>query len=158
MGDKANFWPGMMPGSSDNSNAFLGHDLAMAGAGAGSEFTTAGSRSLTSSPRQGMTAEQREIKRQMDQARRDSKSVTRFKRSGSSPYLSSAEPTPGLNMPVYTTSMAPISLLAEPATSIPQPGYLSSSYGQPLEPDSTGLSTPSMYSTAVPQHHQPPPM
>ena len=163
MGDKTSFpWPGMMSGPSDNSNAFLGHDLAI-GSGSDTEFATnGGSRSMTGSPpRHNLTPEQREIRRQMDQARRGTKSATRYRRSGGSPYLSAADATaPGVSMPVYTSSMAPISLLARPATSIPQPSYLSAPYShQTLEPDTSGMQTSSMYSTSAPhqQHPQQPP-
>lgn len=144
-------WPHMM-GHADGSPNLLGHDLAMGPGSDGGYASTGGSRSAHDSPpRQPLSAEQRELKRQMDQARRESKSATRFRRSSSNPYL--ADTTTAINIPAYTSSTPPISLLAEPATtSVPGQNYLSP-YSQPLqESDSAGVpGVAHMYGHSMPQ-------
>lgn len=84
-----------------------------------------GSRSVTASPpRNNLTPEQRELKRQRDQARHSSKLQSRGRRTDStssvySPPVTLADMTTGASsMPVYTTAPAQISLLAE--SSAPQ--------------------------------------
>lgn len=88
----------------------------------GSDSSFTGSRSGTASPpRTSLSAEQRELKRQRDQARRDSKMHVRGRRAGSSSSSGVYSPPPSLavlssgapSMPVYT-SAGPVSLLAEP--------------------------------------------
>lgn len=113
------------------------------------------SRSATSSPPR-MTAEQRELKRQRDQARRDSKLSARYHRAGSqgsqsgyevtSPPASQADfiGTSSLpSMPVYTTAPTDISLLTEPTTLAPQ--MVLPPYSPPL-PSSNQMGYPSPYS------------
>lgn len=151
MNDKQSFnWSNMMPNPDDHAS-LLNHHLALGGGSDGSYASTAGSRSINGSPpRQPLSVEQRELKRQMDHARRESKSAARFRRSNSNPYLEDAT-TSALGMPAYTAAAAPISLLAEPATSVPGQGYLSA-YSQPLqEPSSAGLSGVPMYGASMPQ-------
>lgn len=144
-------WPAAMSTSPNSTSAnFLGHDLTL-GSSAEAEFAaTVRSRSRTGSP-QGhstLTPEQRELKRQMDQVRRDNKSASRFRRSNSNPYL--PDSSSALSMPIYTSSMAPISLLAEPANTVPSQSYLSP-YSQPLqEQDPAGLSNVPMYASSLP--------
>lgn len=86
------------------------------------------SRSVTQSPpRTMLTTEQRELKRQRDIARRDSKVAARARRAGSgssythSPPSNMADLASPHGMPVYTTAPAQISLLAEPTTMAPSP-------------------------------------
>lgn len=118
----------------------LGHDLSSVGHGSDASMTPpSGSRSLTSSPpRFSLTPEQRELKRQRDQARRDSKSSARVRRAMST--YSSASQSPTLSMhefssaspvPVYSTAPSQISLLAEPATTMAG-SYMSSYSTSPL--------------------------
>lgn len=112
------------------------------------------SRSATSSPPR-MSAEQRELKRQREQARRDSKLSARIQRAGSqgshSGYdVASPPPTQGefahtssmSSMPVYTTAPTDISLLTEPTTLAPQ--MVLPSYSPPL-PSSNQMGFPSPY-------------
>ncbi|CAI4216732.1 unnamed protein product [Parascedosporium putredinis] len=133
-------WPGVMTSPNHNATNFLGHDLSSMSGAPGSEAEYGGaarSRSRTGSP-QGhhvLTPEQRELKRQMDQVRRDNKSASRFRRSNSNTYLPDA--SSAMNVPIYTSSMAPISLLAEPANSVPTQSYLSP-YAQPLAEQDAG--------------------
>lgn len=152
MGKQSNYpWPGMMTSPGSNSTNFLGHDLAL-GAGSEAEFAaTTRSRSRTGSP-QGhptLTAEQRELKRQMDQVRRDNKSASRFRRSNSNPYLPDA--SSAMNMPIYTSSMAPISLLAEPAGAVSNQSYLSPYTQSMQEQDHATMSSVPMYTSPLPQ-------
>lgn len=149
-GKQSYAWPNMMANPDDHAN-LLGHHLALGGGSDAGYASTAGSRSINGSPpRQPLSVEQRELKRQMDHVRRESKSAARFRRSNSNPYLEDAT-TSALGMPAYTAAAAPISLLAEPATSVPGQGYLSA-YSQPLqEPSSAGLPGVSMYGAAMPQ-------
>lgn len=84
-----------------------------------------GSRSITGSPpRNTLTPEQRELKRQRDQARHSSKMHARGRRAGSgsesvySPPVTLADLTTGSStMPIYTTAPSQMSLMAEPTTS-----------------------------------------
>lgn len=130
------------------------------------------SRSIgDSSPR--LSAEQRELKRQREQARRDSKLAARLRRAGShssqgAQYDVIASP-PSTNgdytttsslpsMPIYTTAPTDISLLTEPTTLAPQ--MVLPPYSSPL-PSSSSLSLhspplPSSSSTIFPSPYQPP--
>ncbi|KFZ07644.1 hypothetical protein V501_06256 [Pseudogymnoascus sp. VKM F-4519 (FW-2642)] len=88
------------------------------------------SRSISSSPPQGMfTTEQRELKRQRDQARRDSKAQIRRDRSSSNSYHPSLSTTPdilprtltGYSQPTTSASISSINLpLQQPYMSPPQ--------------------------------------
>ncbi|KAI1476359.1 hypothetical protein K445DRAFT_323566 [Daldinia sp. EC12] len=135
-------WPGLESGPD-----LLGHDLSSVGHGSDASMTPpSGSRSLTSSPpRFTLTPEQRELKRQRDQARRDSKTSVRARRAMST--YSSASQSPTLSMhefssaspvPVYSTAPSQISLLAEPATTMAgsyMPSYSTSplpDHGSPM--------------------------
>ncbi|KAI2624367.1 hypothetical protein GGR54DRAFT_573005 [Hypoxylon sp. NC1633] len=133
-------WPGLDAGSD-----LLGHDLSSIGHGSDASLTPpSGSRSLTSSPpRFSLTPEQRELKRQRDQARRDSKTTARARRAMST--YSSASQSPPVSMhefssaspvPVYTTAPSQISLLAEPASTM-SGSYMPSYSTSPL-PDHGG--------------------
>jgi hypothetical protein len=115
----------------ESSPELLSHDLSSVGHGSDISSLTpppSGSRSLTSSPpRPILTPEQRELKRQRDQARRDSKSTVRVRRGMSNNSYSPAGQSPPVTMhdyssasplPVYTTAPSQISLLAEPVTTV----------------------------------------
>lgn len=112
-----------------------------------------GSRSVTASPpRNSLTAEQRELKRQRDQARHNSKMQARGRRAGSgsssvySPPSHLSELVTGASsMPVYTTAPPQISLLTEPATS---------HYLPPFQSPVPDHHQPGMFQ---PQGHYPPP-
>jgi hypothetical protein len=112
----------------------LGHDLGHYGSDASSMTPPSGSRSVTSSPPRTtlaiMTTEQRELRRQRDQARRDTKLQVRAHRTGSgsssvySPPATLADLATGASsMPIYTTAPSQISLLAEPPTSSYLPSF-----------------------------------
>ncbi|KAI1470429.1 uncharacterized protein F4812DRAFT_456438 [Daldinia caldariorum] len=135
-------WPGL-----ESGHDLLGHDLSSVGHGSDASMTPpSASRSLTSSPpRFTFTPEQRELKRQRDQARRDSKTTVRARRAMST--YSSASQSPTLSMhefssaspvPVYSTAPSQISLLAEPATTMAgsyMPSYSTSplpDHGSPM--------------------------
>lgn len=131
-GSRSSFtWPVL-----ESSAELLGHDLASVSHSSDASGTPpSGSRSVTSSPPRGtLTAEQRELKRQRDQARRDSKISVRARRGLSSPYSSQSPPvsmaefsSPAL--PIYTTAPSQISLLTQPVTTVAGgyiPAYLSS--------------------------------
>lgn len=129
------------------------------------------SRSITNSPSR-MTPEQRELKRQRDQARRDSKLASRLHRSSShsshSEQYEVPSPPHSINgdyasttslshMPIYTTAPADISLLTEPTTLAPQ--MVMQAYSPPL-PTSSSLPLhspplPSSTSTVFPSPYQP---
>ncbi|KAK3497709.1 uncharacterized protein B0T23DRAFT_402800 [Neurospora hispaniola] len=116
MGSRSSFtWPVLDSGSGLISPEFGSY---------GSDSSFAGSRSGTASPpRTSLSAEQRELKRQRDQARRDSKMHIRGRRAGSSSSSGVYSPPPSLavmssgapGMPIYT-SAGPVSLLAETHT------------------------------------------
>ncbi|CRK19732.1 hypothetical protein BN1708_000397 [Verticillium longisporum] len=136
MANRSTFaWPVLE--NSEPSPSFLGHNLALGPTSDPSLSPPMTSRSVTSSPPRGsMTPEQRELKRQRDLARRDSKTSARARRAGSSSYMSSPplsmpDVSTAMGMPIYTTAPAPISLLAEPTTTMPNSSYLSS-YSPPL--------------------------
>ncbi|KFY44447.1 hypothetical protein V494_01478 [Pseudogymnoascus sp. VKM F-4513 (FW-928)] len=88
------------------------------------------SRSMSSSPPRGMfTTEQRELKRQRDQARRDSKAQIRRDRSSSNSYHPSLSTTPdliprtlgGYSQPTTSASISSVNLpLQQPYMSSPQ--------------------------------------
>ncbi|KAK1726725.1 uncharacterized protein BDZ83DRAFT_573922 [Colletotrichum acutatum] len=124
---------------SSNHGSLLGHNLSSLGHHHQDASLTppSGSRSVTASPPRGtLTPEQRELKKQRDMARRDSKASQRVHRAGSNPYihsppLSLPDVSSTMGVPVYTTAPAPISLLAEPTTSMGSSSYLPS-YSPPL--------------------------
>ncbi|KAK4251146.1 hypothetical protein C7999DRAFT_28174 [Corynascus novoguineensis] len=118
MGTRSSFtWPVM----ESNSGLMPPHDLGPYGSDA-SLTPPSHSRSVTASPpRTTLTPEQRELKRQRDQARHNSKLQARSRRTDSasssvySPPVTLADMTTGASsMPIYTTAPSQISLLAEP--------------------------------------------
>ncbi|KAI0478822.1 hypothetical protein GGR56DRAFT_344112 [Xylariaceae sp. FL0804] len=147
-------WHGLAPGL-ESSSELLNHNLpALPSLGhhhdsESSMTPPTNSRSLTSSPpRPILTPEQRELKRQRDQARRESKSTVRARRAMSnhsystgsqSPPVTMAEyssgssmPSASPSMPVYTTAPSQISLLAEPVTTVGGGSYIPSYSASPL--------------------------
>ncbi|KAK4117197.1 hypothetical protein N656DRAFT_20837 [Canariomyces notabilis] len=107
-----------------------------------------GSRSVTASPpRSTLTPEQRELKRQRDQARHSSKLQARGRRTDSasstySPPVTLADLTTSApSMPVYTSAPTQISLLAEPS-----PQYL-----PPYSPPLPDHSQQNMFTSPYPQ-------
>lgn len=128
MGSRSSFtWPVVEQG-----NGLLGPDLGHYGSEA-SLTPPSGSRSVTASPpRSSLTPEQRELKRQRDQARHNSKMHVRGRRTGSgsssvySPPPTLADLSTGApSMPIYTTAPSQISLLAEPPTTQYLPSFSS---------------------------------
>ncbi|CAG9970787.1 unnamed protein product [Clonostachys byssicola] len=115
--------------------------------------------SITSSPpRTAFTTEQREMKRQQDRVRRDSRLVSRLRRVSSqpsyleSPPLSIADVTSSMELPTaYTSAAAPMSLLTEPAGPLTTQSYLPP-YSPPL-PEAAQASPmfPSPYAQSLPQ-------
>jgi hypothetical protein len=85
-------------------------------------------RSLSSSPpRASLTPEQRELKRQRDHARRNSKTRIRRDRSTSNPYLMSQKTSPDLlprTLTEYSTSLAPAPLLSQGSPTLSSPAFL----------------------------------
>ncbi|KAI0908431.1 hypothetical protein F4823DRAFT_491336 [Ustulina deusta] len=127
----------------ESSPEMLSHDISSVGHGSDISSLTpppSGSRSLTSSPpRPILTPEQRELKRQRDQARRGSKTSTRVRRGMSNSYTPAAQSPPvsmhefssASPMPIYTTAPSQISLLAEPVTTV-GPSFMPSYSTSPL--------------------------
>ena len=85
-------------------------------------------RSISSSPPRGnFTPEQRELKRQRDIARRDSKSRIRRDRSTSNPYVVSQHGSPNLvpgTLPEYTNSLSPSPLLSQASPAMSSTSFL----------------------------------
>ncbi|KAL7627431.1 hypothetical protein AAE478_001624 [Parahypoxylon ruwenzoriense] len=148
-------WPGL-----DSGHDLLGHDLSSVGHGSDASMTPpSASRSLTSSPpRFALTPEQRELKRQRDQARRDSKTSVRARRAMSN--YSSASQSPPISMhefsgspvPVYTTAPSQISLLAEPVTTMAG-SYMSSYSTSPLPDHSNSAMFTPQFSPLPPSDY-----
>ena len=86
-------------------------------------------RSLSSSPPRGnLTPEQRELKRQRDHARRDSKTRIRKERSASNPYVISQNPSPDVlpgTLPEYASSLTPSPLLSHGSPALGNNPYIS---------------------------------
>jgi len=85
-------------------------------------------RSLSSSPPRGnLTPEQRELKRQRDTARRDSKTKIRRDRSTSNPYIVSQHGSPNLvpgQVSEYTSSISPSPLLSQASPAMSNSSFL----------------------------------
>jgi hypothetical protein len=108
-------------------------------------------RSLSSSPPRGsLTPEQRELKRQRDHARRDSKTRMRRDRSASNqsnPYVVSQNTSPDLlprNLPEYTNSLTPSPLLSQDSLQN-SPALGSTSFLTPFSPPLNDQATSDMY-------------
>ncbi|KAK4187972.1 hypothetical protein QBC35DRAFT_215712 [Podospora australis] len=144
MGSRSSFpWPVM-----DSNNGLLPPDMGQYGSEA-SLSPPGGSRSVTGSPpRNSLTPEQRELKRQRDQARHSSKLHARTRRAGSgsdsvySPPATLADLTTGASaMPVYTTAPSQMPLMSEPSA----PHYL-----PPFSPPLPDQSQPPMFTSPYP--------
>ncbi|KAH8837380.1 hypothetical protein MCOR07_011752 [Pyricularia oryzae] len=139
-----------------SSYSWSGHQLGHYGSEA-SLTPPSGTSSVTASPPRNMSAEQRELKRQQDQARRNSKNAARMRRAGSgstygqSPPVSLAELATPASLPVYTTGPTQISLLAEPPTSLTS----AASYSLPTY--STSLPSDPQSQTVFSNPYQPQP-
>ena len=103
-------------------------------------------RSLSDSPPKAtLTPEQRELKRQRDVARRDSKAKIRRDRSPSNPYtLPSQKATPDLlprTLPEYASSLAPSPVLSQGSHPVASPAsYMSNFSPHPSEVQAHGQS------------------
>lgn len=157
------------PSHHHNNHQFIGHEIGPYDPEP-SMSPPSHSRSITDSPPR-MAPEQRELKRQRDQARRDSKLSARIHRAGShssqnayevpSPPHSAAGDyaTTGMSsMPIYTSAPSDLALLTEPTTLAPQ--MCLPPYSPPL-PTSTSLPLhspplPSSTSTVFPSPYQAP--
>ncbi|KAL1870248.1 hypothetical protein VTK73DRAFT_2797 [Phialemonium thermophilum] len=115
----------------ESSNGLLDNDLGAYATDLTFPSSTGQGSAVASPPRGPLTAEQRELKRQRDLARRDSKRAVRTRRTDSgSSYMPSPPGTlPDMAgspsaMPVYSTAPAQISLLADPPSTLPSQPYL----------------------------------
>ncbi|KAF4980820.1 hypothetical protein FZEAL_3258 [Fusarium zealandicum] len=156
MGPRSAFtWPGSLD-SHCSGNTMLRSGLSTMGQVSGNSLTPPPqSRSLTSSPpRLSLTADQREMKRHQDKARRDTRLVSRVRRASSNPYVDSppsamtlSSATTTMSLPAYTTASAPVNLMGEPATTMGSSTYLQS-YSPAMEEQQTQSTTvyPTSYS------------
>lgn len=111
-----------------------------------------------------MTPQARELKRQRDQIRRESKASVRAHRASSNPYLDSpalsvSDVSAGMGVPIYSTAPAPLSLLAEPVPNMTPSPYMSS-YSSPAPEPSYADNYSAMasnYNMGVGYAHQFPP-
>ncbi len=101
-------------------------------------------KSISSSPPQPMfSPEQRELKRQRDQARRESKTKQRRDRSASNSYTASQKTTPDLiprTLVNFSSTMAPSSLPAECS-----PTFADTSYMPSLGPQISSSESPELF-------------
>ncbi|RBR09157.1 uncharacterized protein FIESC28_10007 [Fusarium coffeatum] len=122
------------------------------------ERVSSQSRSVTSAPpRFSLSTDEREVKRQSDRARRDSRLVDRMRRSTSSPYvdsfpLATALPSTTRSMatPAHTSAPAPATLVNDTPTLMNNWTYLQS-YSPSLE----DRQPPSAHPTTYPRSLQP---
>jgi hypothetical protein len=110
-------------------------------------------RSLSSSPPRGsLTPEQRELKRQRDHARRDSKTRIRRDRSASNqsnPYVVSQNTSPDLlprTLPEFANSLTPSPLLSQGSLQN-SPALGGNSFLTPYSPPLNDQATSDMYET-----------
>ncbi|KAF4455063.1 hypothetical protein F53441_2502 [Fusarium austroafricanum] len=161
MGPRSAFtWPGPLE-SNNSGSSLLSPGLSSMGHVSGNSLTPPPpqSRSVTSSPpRLSLSADQREVKRQSDRARRDSRLVNRMRRANSNSYVDSSpsalglpSTTSGMNIPAYTTAPAPVTLMSDTPTTMSSSTYLQS-YSPALE-DHQPQSAP-VYPTSYPQSLQ----
>jgi hypothetical protein len=106
-------------------------------------------KSLSSSPPQPLfTPEQRELKRQRDLARRESKTKQRRDRSTSNSYTASQKTTPDLiprTLVNFSSTMAPSSLPAESS-----PTFANTSYMPSLAPQMSSSESPELFGAPFP--------
>ncbi|KEY71109.1 hypothetical protein S7711_00931 [Stachybotrys chartarum IBT 7711] len=160
MGPRSAFtWPGPLDSNAPTSH-MMPHELAMAPNTDPSLTPPSSTRSLTGSPPRvgGLTPHQRELKKHQDRVRRDSRLTSRIRRTSSNhsfmdsppPPMTISDVTSAGSIPAYTTAPTPISLLAEPVTSMPTPPYMPS-YSPPIMDQSHG---PQVYSAPYQQPMQ----
>ncbi|CAJ0546104.1 Ff.00g095770.m01.CDS01 [Fusarium sp. VM40] len=134
MGPRSAFtWPGPLE-TSASSSSMLSPGLSSMGHASGNSLTPPPqSRSVTSSPpRLSLSADQREVKRQSDRVRRDSRLVNRMRRSNSNPYAESQSSmglpsvTDAMNISAYSTAPAPVTLMSDTPTTMSSSTYLQS--------------------------------
>nr|CEG03764.1 unnamed protein product [Fusarium acuminatum CS5907] len=121
MGPRSAFtWPGPLE-TSASSSSLLSPGLSSMGHVSGNSLTPPPqSRSVTSSPpRLSLSADQREVKRQSDRVRRDSRLVNRMRRANSNSYAESQSSmglpsvTDAMNISAYSTAPAPVTLMTQ---------------------------------------------
>ena len=139
--------------SSASPESLVSHDFSTSSMNSGSDPSltppSVASSLASSPPRTCFTPEQREIKRQQDRVRRDSRFASRLRRVGSqASYMSSPSMSPipdvatSMDMPTYSTATAPVSLLTEP--------YMPS-YSPPIHDPSQAQMFPTPYTQHM--HH-----
>lgn len=156
MGGRNHFNPWPVLDHSDASVAFMHSGMQSLGPSTDATSLTPplASRSVTSSPpRAALTPQQRELKRQRDQIRRESKASVRAHRASSNPYLDSptmsvSDVPAGMGVPIYSTAPTPLSLLAEPVPNMAASSYMPS-YSSPVPEPSYSDN----YSTMVPNYN-----
>ncbi|KAH6674053.1 hypothetical protein F5X68DRAFT_41625 [Plectosphaerella plurivora] len=156
MGGRNQFNPWPVLDHSDASVAYMHSGMHSLGSSTDATSLTPplASRSVTSSPpRAALTPQQRELKRQRDQIRRESKASVRAHRASSNPYLDSptlsvSDVPAGMGVPIYSTAPTPLSLLAEPV-----PNMAASSYMPPYSSPVPEPSYSDNYSTMVPNYN-----
>ncbi|KAF4996028.1 hypothetical protein FGRMN_4776 [Fusarium graminum] len=149
MGPRSAFtWPGPLD-SSVSGSGLLSPGLSSMGHVSGNSLTPP-PRSVTSSPpRLSLSVDQREVKRQSDRVRRDSRLVNRMRRANSNSYAESqsspmmlSSATAALNIPAYSTATTPVTLMSDGPTTLSTSTYL-----QPYSPASLEDQQP--HSTSV---------
>ncbi|KAM0345304.1 hypothetical protein ACHAPU_006703 [Fusarium lateritium] len=149
MGPRSAFtWPGPLD-SSVSGSGLLSPGLSSMGHVSGNSLTPP-PRSVTSSPpRMSLSVDQREVKRQSDRVRRDSRLVNRMRRANSNSYAESQSSpmvlpsaTAAMNIPAYTTAATPVTLMSDGPTTLSTSTYL-----QPYSPASLEDQQP--HSTSV---------
>ncbi|KAL7960869.1 hypothetical protein V8C34DRAFT_274987 [Trichoderma compactum] len=170
MGSRPTFpWPGMFE-SNNTTSTMIAQDFSsiLHPVSESSVSPQSVPKTLPASPSRGiLTPEQRELKKQRDRARRDSRASTRIQRgSSSSSYMSSppmsvSDVTSTMALPIYTTAPPAMSLLSEPAPALSDPSYIppysphmqeqafASPYQQPLQSNySLSVEYPPTYGTS----------
>ncbi|KAH6986676.1 hypothetical protein EDB80DRAFT_589994, partial [Ilyonectria destructans] len=153
MGPRSAFaWPGPLE-SNAFGNSMISPGPSSMGQVSGTSLTPPPhARSLTCSPpRLSLAADQRELKRHQDKARRDMRLVTRMRRTSSNSFVDSPPPamtlpsaTSTMSLPAYTTTSAPVALMSEPLTIMSSLTYLQS-YGPAIDDQTQSTS---VYPTA----------
>lgn len=133
----------------DMNEQFVNQDVASLDPFSISASLSPYTKSLTSSPPPPLfSPEQRELKRQRDLARRDSKTQKRRERAMSNPYQSSQHSTPDLLPRVlannFSSTMAQQSMTAQSSPTFSNTGYMA-----PLAPLSS-TESPDLYSAPFP--------
>ncbi|KAH8179884.1 hypothetical protein LIA77_01403 [Sarocladium implicatum] len=159
LGPRSNFtWPGPLESTNSSDSISTRDNLSIGGQSIESPILANTARSLTASPPQGhFTPEQRELKRQQDRVRRDSRLSARLKREGSNTSFFDSPPPMGLpdgptgpmDMPQYSAAPTHMSLLSDPS-SLPN-GHYMTSYSPPLPESQPGAPMfPTPYQQPLP--------